>query len=184
MHRDPKWRNMESFLESLPQRGIIAELGVYHGTKTRVVYDILRPKKMIWVDWWAKYYNADQPPAFWAAAKRDALRQFKHEIATKKITIHHCGFMTAVRRIADERLDFIRHDADERQGQVTQVLRNYWPKLKPGGIWMGHGFEDRPPFAGTLPAVVQHLRENPDAELLGVLWDQSHFCLRRACRKD
>jgi len=178
--RDPKWDGFKPFLKTVPKQGIIAELGVYHATKTRVVYDILKPKKMIWVDWWAEYSNANQPQAFWDEAKRDALNNFKQEIAWKKVTVHDVGFMTAVRRIADERLDFIRHDADERQGQMTSVLRAYWPKLKPGGIWMGHGFENRPPWSGSIPAVVQHIREFDDVELLGVLADQSHFVLRKA----
>lgn len=180
MKRDPKWDSMPAFLKTLPKRGVVAELGVYHGKKTRKVYDILQPRQMIWVDWWAAYSNADQEQAFWDVAKRKALAEFHREIKSKKVIVHDVGFMTAVRRIADERLDFIRHDADERQPQVTSVLRAYWPKLKPGGIWMGHGFEDRPPWSGTIPAIVKHIREFKDVELLGILKDQSHFVLRKA----
>ena len=170
---------MESFLYSLPKGGTVAELGVYHGTKTRVVYDILRPSHMVWVDWWAAYSNANQPQSFWDEAKRDAMGKFKRELKSGDITIHHGELAGMAGRLEDNSLRFVRHDADEREDRVLEVLRAYWPKLSPGGIWMGHGFEDRSPWSGTIPAVIQHLRDKPNAKLLGVLWDHSHFCLRK-----
>jgi hypothetical protein len=179
MKRNPKWKDFESYLHSLHKGGRIAELGVYHGTKTRVVYDILKPMHMVWVDWWKAYSNANQPQEFWDEAKRDAVGKFREEIASGDITIHHGELVGMASAVRDDSLRFIRHDADEREARVLEVFRAYWPKLRAGGIWMGHGFECRQPWSGTIPAVVQHLREEPKAELLGVLKDQSHFCLRK-----
>ncbi len=170
---------MESFLRSLPKGGVVAELGVYHGTKTRVVYDVLEPRHMIWVDWWKKYPNAQQPQAFWDEAERDAKRKFSKEIKRGHVTILPGDLVGMAPEIPDDSVRFIRHDADEREEKVYEVMEAYWPKLRRGGIWLGHGFERRPPWSGTIPAVVHHLREHEDAELLGVLLDQSHFALRK-----
>ena len=56
--------------------------------------------------------------------------------------------------------------------------RAWWRTLKPGGLWCGHGF-DSEPWHGTIPAVVRFLREHPEAEMLAVLRDCSHYILRK-----
>jgi len=175
---DPKLKNLESYLVSLPKGGVAAELGVWRGLYARMSYDALKPSKMYLVDWWMNYSNSSTVPEMWQKVKGQALGKFKSEIESKKVKVIAEDFVTAAIQIPSNHIDFIRHDGDEREPQVSATLRAWWRTLKKDGIWLGHGFLNEPRH-GTIPAVVKFLKSNLEAELLGLLADGSHFILRK-----
>jgi hypothetical protein len=175
---EKRWDRFREFIRTIPQGSRIAELGVYRGKAARGIYETVKPEIMYLVDWWAPYSNTREAQPFWDDIKRQALQEFKAEIESKKAKVIHESFATAAIRIPGGYLDFIRHDGDERESQVRQCLEAWWRTLKVGGIWMGHGFHNEK-FHGTIPAVVEFLRRHPEAEMLGVIKDCSHYVLRR-----
>ena len=173
-----KWDSTRNFIRTIPKGSRIAELGVYRGKAARGIYDTVKPEIMYLVDWWAQYSNSGGKQAFWDDIRKQALKEFKAEIKSKKVKVIRENFATAAIQVPSEYLDFIRHDGDEREVQVRQCIEAWWRTLKIGGIWMGHGFHNEV-WHGTIPAVVGFLRSHPEAEMLGIIKDASHYVLRR-----
>ncbi len=178
MKPDPKWSNLISFLKSLPKGGQMAELGVWRGTFAREAYDIVKPDRMYLVDWWAQYSNSSSKPETWVKVKRQTFEKFGAAIEAKQVKVIEEDFCVAALQVPADHLDYLHHDGDEREAQVSRALRAWWRTLKKGGIWMGHGF-DNGPWHGTIPAVIQFLKDYPGAEMLAVLGDRSHYVLRK-----
>ena len=178
MKPDKKWYDSPAFVASLPKGGIAAELGVWRGSFARMSYDVLKPEKMYLVDWWAPYSNSGGDKELWSKVRGQAFDKFKKEIAAKRVEVIEEDFTSAALHIPNDYLDYIRHDGDEREIQVDRAFRAWWPKLKKGGIWLGHGFENDA-WHGTIKAVIKFLKANPEAELLTVLLDHSHYVIRK-----
>lgn len=57
-----------------------------------------------------------------------------------RFTFHRKTSDDAVSLFADESLDFIFIDGIHTYEQVLKDCENYWPKLKPNGLFCGHDF--------------------------------------------
>lgn len=59
-----------------------------------------------------------------------------------RAVIHRAFSHVAVKRFADESLDFIYVDANHAYEAIKADLASWWPKVKPGGIFAGHDYLD------------------------------------------
>lgn len=157
----------EQALACFPTGGTLVEVGVFKGTFSREIVDIVRPDRLHLVDVWRwTYFDWNDPPAselksvetFKAWAKTidpeydgghpDAmLERFYRNIAAwseterrSKITLHRGRSVEIAREFPDEHFDLIYIDADHHYDTVLADLAAYAPKLKRGGIIMGDDF--------------------------------------------
>ncbi|KAK9812670.1 hypothetical protein WJX72_001592 [[Myrmecia] bisecta] len=62
----------------------------------------------------------------------------------EKTTFFRMYTTDAAKHIPDGSVDFIYVDARHDYCGVTEDLHNYWPKLRPGGIFAGHDYLTQP----------------------------------------
>ena len=72
------------------------------------------------------------------------LSLLEDEIKTGRYTFLRGTFESHVNSFDDETFDFIFIDGYANSGQENgKTLDDWWPKLKPGGIFSGHDYCDR-----------------------------------------
>jgi len=105
-----------------------------------------QPKTMYLVDLWKdqpRDQYADYRPGYICEdTYKGVLGRFEDEIKAGTIQILR-GYSNAMAdHIPDESLDFVYLDADHSHKGCLADIREYWYKLKPGGIMAGHDYED------------------------------------------
>lgn len=76
--------------------------------------------------------------------KTEAYLQHKYSPVKEKIEILEMKSSEAVLRFDDESLDFIFIDGDHTYESVLEDLTLWYPKIKNGGLLMGHDFASSP----------------------------------------
>lgn len=56
-------------------------------------------------------------------------------------------------KIQNSSVDLIFLDGDHHYKQVKRDIENYWPKLKMGGVFLGHDYSEYHSWWGVIPAV-------------------------------
>ena len=122
-------RGLGSLLNSLNLRCTGVEIGVQEGFFSRHILETSELQKLYSVDIWNNndiYIKAQQ-----------TLRKFeKRSVLVKKYSIE------ASRDFPDEFFDFIYIDAEHRYEYVSSDIESWWPKLKSGGLFSGHDYEN------------------------------------------
>lgn len=91
----------------------------------------------------AEWYAVDM----WAGDRGHGMAQF-HSACAKiepfpQATVIRSKFADVVDRFEDEYFDFVYVDGYAHTGQEGgQTLRDWWPKLKPGGVFAGDDYSD------------------------------------------
>lgn len=127
------------------RKGVGVEIGVKRGEFSKVLLDAWDCESLILVDAWkdqtADVYdelNVHDHDDDYAACMRTlepykgryhVLRGFSHEVVDK---------------VNDATLDFVYIDANHSYDAVMQDLRDWYPKLKPGGIIAGDDYTIKP----------------------------------------
>ena len=60
----------------------------------------------------------------------------------EKVRLLRATTVAAAPAIPDGSVDFVYHDARHDFPSVLHDLELYWPKLRAGGVYAGHDFED------------------------------------------
>lgn len=86
------------------------------------------------VDWDGRNYNNNN--------REEILSIFKSKMKPyeNRYSLHRMTSDQAVNNFENESLDFIWIDGLHEYGQVLKDCRNYWSKLKPGGLFCGHDY--------------------------------------------
>ena len=97
-----------------------------------------------------------------------------------RIRVLHGTSDAMVREVEDGSQDLIFIDGDHRYSQVKRDIRNYLPKLRPGGIICGHDYEspiyderhiEQDFHAGSHHGVTKAVNEAfPNVRVTGVIW--------------
>lgn len=121
----------------VPKNGTAIELGVARGLFSEEILKTF-PKMILYsIDRWAGDRRHDDQE-FQEAESR--LASFPHS------HIIRSTFEMASGAFADEELDWIYIDGYAHTGQESgETLRQWYPKLKPGGIFSGHDYHKRWP---------------------------------------
>lgn len=119
-------------------KGIGIELGVAGGQFSKIILKNPRVIKLYSVDKWSDRSHTDQE---YEIAK-NLLKEFGERSEIIRQT-----FSDALNLFEDKSLDFIYIDGYAHTGQDSgQTLRDWWPKLKMGGIFSGHDYHDSWPL--------------------------------------
>ena len=115
------------------------EVGVYRGAYSEVLLKAIPNLKLTGVDLWNLY------PGY-RDYKKDDIRNAETE-ARERTKNFNCEFIKdwsdrAVRKFADESLDFVYIDGNHSYEQTVQDISLWSKKVKKGGLVCGHDFED------------------------------------------
>ncbi|WP_168796347.1 class I SAM-dependent methyltransferase [Flagellimonas onchidii] len=123
----------EDLLKHLPQRGVIAELGVDTGDFSELILTTCKPKKLHLVDFWGtKRYNQRK--------KAHVEERFKSQMNSGKVEIN-LGYSTVVgKTFEDNYFDWIYIDTDHSYKTTICELETWNTKVKKNGIIAGHDF--------------------------------------------
>jgi hypothetical protein len=116
-----------------------AEVGVYRGAYSEVLLKAIPNLKLFGVDLWDLY------PGY-RDYKKDDIRDAQLE-ATEKTKNYNCELIKAwsdqaVRKFADDSLDFVYIDGNHSFEQTVQDISLWSKKVRKGGIVCGHDYED------------------------------------------
>lgn len=129
--------NLGVFLNSrkLLKRGV--ELGTHRGQFAVSILRRWRGERLYCVDHWEPYDDSD--PASCISdreedfhAARSILAKFPEAVLVRKESLQ------AANDFNDLSLDFVYIDACHQYRAVKRDLEIWWPKIKPGGLLMGH----------------------------------------------
>jgi len=93
---------------------------------------------------------------------------FKDSVADKPYVKIHRGYsFDAVKEFPDEYFDFIYIDADHTYEGCSRDIKDWWPKVKKGGVFCGHDYQGRSVRTkngritfGVKPAVKEFVKAN------------------------
>ena len=125
------------------------ELGVARGSySTKLVRHFAR---LYLVDKWDDHHD----PAEMAEVEA----MFHPEIASGRVQVRRATFAAAAREFSADFFDFIYIDGYAHTGQEAgETLRQWWPKLKHGGVFAGHDYH--PSWPQTVAAVDDFARRH------------------------
>lgn len=127
------------YIKSLSGELIGCEIGVCHGFTTEYILKNVPNIK--------KIYAVDHYPSFvdWDGTRITAERQEETKKRCKERLKNFSSVEYAyedssnfVKNIEDGTLDFVFVDGDHRYEATLNDIKNYWPKVKVGGLFAGH----------------------------------------------
>lgn len=140
------------------RRGVVVEIGAWYGRSTAAVAGICRDNhsRLIVVDTWEG--SANDPTHMLAATGPDPFAVFQanlnHLGLWNAVEVRRQTSLGAAAEISDASCDAILLDADHEYPSVAADIAAWWPKLRPGGVFLGHDY--RPEFPGVVRAVQEH----------------------------
>lgn len=124
--------------KKIPDAGTYAEIGSYIGGSLLCVYEASRVAKI-------KINFIGIEPII-----RSPLLKYTKPIP--RLTIIEAKSDAAKNRIKNNSVDLFFIDGSHGYEQVKRDIKNYWPKLKIGGILLGHDYSGHPLHRGVVRA--------------------------------
>ncbi len=126
----------------VPDRGTYIELGVAAGRHARQILTAHESLHYVGIDAWADHHDEAE-----RMQVLDLLEPFKKRAALWKMR-----FDEAATKVPDHTVDLVYVDGYAHTGQEAgQTLEDWWPKVKPGGIFAGHDYHAK--YRATAEAV-------------------------------
>lgn len=132
----------ENLIKSLPQNGVVAEIGVDYGFFSEKIYEINKPSKLILIDCWE-----EQVEEIYGNDPANNTNQFKNgqyvEVVTKfsnypNVIVLKEYSKSAAMLFQNDYFDWIYIDANHLQ--VVEDIKAWWDKVKVGGLFLGHDY--------------------------------------------
>jgi hypothetical protein len=122
-----------------------AEIGVLHGSFSDVIMSQWRGRLLHLIDPWVEqsedvYRETTNKDIDWRSAFKEALG--KMVPYSERVKFYKMLSSEAVTRFKDEQLDFVFIDGNHSYEAVTLDLELWWPKVKRGGLFSGHDYEN------------------------------------------
>lgn len=146
--------------DEVPNGGLFVELGVATARFAEQVLSRNNQMNYVGIDAWADHH--DDAEMKYASSK---LRIFG-----RRVKLRREFFSKAVTKFADESCDVIYVDGYAHTGQDDgKTLRDWWPKVKSGGVFSGHDYDEKWPktiaavdaFAESIGATVEVIKDEP-----------------------
>jgi hypothetical protein len=161
----------DAVLEHLPKDATVAEIGVAEGEFSDRILAVAKPKKLHLIDPWAFQsqpdYLADHNNV--EQAEQDARyesisNKFKREISSGQVVLHRGYSQDLAGAFEDAYFDWIYIDGMHTYDAVLRDLHLYQPKVKAGGLILGHDYADhlnsQKMNFGVVPAVDRFVKES------------------------
>ncbi len=163
-------KTREQFLrelkELLPYNCTGAEIGVLNGDFSRMILNVIQPKKLflidpfgICIDTYGEELSFLSTAYSTAADYLGVLNRFENEILYQYVVVDNDFSYNAVKRYKDQSLDFVYIDASHKYEDVKIDLNGWLPKVKEGGLIAGHDYVEFKGF-GVIKAVDEFIIEN------------------------
>lgn len=124
------------FASMLPVESTGIELGVAAGYFSDALLRCSRMKRLYSIDAWADHHDSVE----YLKAVRRLSRHGTRSVVLRMF------FDDALKLFSDDGIDFIYLDAYAHTGQENgKLIDDWWPKLKPGGIFAGHDYDAKWP---------------------------------------
>jgi hypothetical protein len=136
------FENRNLMIESFPKNSVIAELGVFKGEFSKVIYDICKPSKLYLVDMFSGTVGSGDKDGenFQHAQLEDELVKIQDYFQDKNVDVLKSTTTDFLLSIEDESLDIVYIDADHSyRGVMTDLLLS-WRKVKRNGLICGHDY--------------------------------------------
>ena len=137
----------EDLLRFLPQNAVVAEIGVANGDFSAQILEQSNPKRLYLIDPWVHQADDDYQEDPNNVAQVEAVKRyeavqsrFRSEIESGQIVIVREFSTVASQQFTNNFFDWIYVDAMHTYQAVSDDLHNYWPKIKPEGILLGHDY--------------------------------------------
>lgn len=118
------------------------EVGVWRGDFADPFYKRWGGRRMYLVDPWEKLPDSEYADVrnrdFDPNDYHHVLRRLHREISSERVVLLRMKSKDALDEFEDGTLDFVYVDANHSKEYVSEDLRGWWGKLKPGGILAGH----------------------------------------------
>lgn len=147
----------EEMISLLPQNISIAEIGVFKGDFSKILFNILKPSNLYLVDVFSGIAgsgdkNGENFEFINLSESFNELEQyFKHHKSVQLVKSYSDQFLESLQ---DELLDAVYIDADHSYLSVKKDLAWSRKKVKKGGFIMGHDYHNE-----MFPSVVQAVSE-------------------------
>lgn len=141
---------LQAIASYLPAMSKGVEIGVLHGDFSQMILDIIKPQKLILID---PYTNdttqvygreLDHISVMYSTEKdyKKVVKRFANEIKTGRVVIEKKTSYDAVSDYIDKAFDFFYVDGCHLYDCVDRDLNDWYPKVKSGGLIMGHDYFD------------------------------------------
>jgi hypothetical protein len=163
-------KQRESFASTIklysPSNSVGAEIGVLHGDFSKLLLEVVNPKKLFLVDPYTKN-NATygEKLGYLTTAYsnendyQNLIKRFEQQICLGQIEIIRKYSYEAVDFFLDEIFDFIYFDASHLYQDLKRDLNDWLPKMKENSIIAGHDYIEFDTF-GVKQAVDEFCQEN------------------------
>jgi len=140
--------------------GVFVELGVASGAFAERVLERNRDMRYVGIDAWSDHHNEDEMKRATVLLSRFG----------KRVEIKRSRFADAVSEFTNESCEVIYVDGYAHTGQDDgRTLREWWPKVKPGGVFAGHDYDEKWPltvaavdaFAKSVGLPVEVIKDEP-----------------------
>lgn len=176
-------RNM--YRTVLSPGGCGLELGVQFGSNAAGLLETARPVVLWLVDKWSYDPSAPRLSAELMESRYQRVcERFQTDITDGRVRILRMMGIDAAQQIPDHSLDWIYIDAGHMYSEVKTDLECYDPKIKPGGILMGHDYSWHISAGGVIHAVNEFLLTHPNYTWLGLCREVPHVYQSFALRKN
>jgi len=134
--------NRNQMLESLPKNLVIAELGVFEGEFSKIIYDICQPSKLNLVDMFTGYFGSGDKDGknYHHVQLEDEMIKIQDYFKDKNIDVIKSMTTDFLKSLDDETLDMVYIDADHSYYSVLSDLRLSYVKVKKDGFICGHDY--------------------------------------------
>lgn len=156
--------HLEMYLD-VPKGGVGAEIGVCKGLNAIHLWHILKPSKLYLCDVWEERpsdaYLIDNPELWYDDHRILVGDLFSEEVANGSVELHREYGGNFLYSLENKSLDWVYIDALHDYESVSIEIEGSLPKLKKGGIIMGHDYMSHPQVwrTGVIRAVNEAIQQ-------------------------
>ena len=143
-----KIKSRSHIISHISEKSVVAEIGVWQGNFSRIIYDYCNPKELVLIDPWI-FYHQIRGCAPQVKGKEPISQTFfdeSYEITKSKfindsnVKIHKMSSIEASKLFKDNYFDYIYIDAEHSYKAVYCDLNTWFPKLKKNGYLFGDDY--------------------------------------------
>jgi predicted O-methyltransferase YrrM len=156
-------RNRQAVVDLATSSGAtsVVEIGVRRGRLSILLAEIPGLEQLFLIDSWEKDEPLGRENLDKTKVQKNARAVKRWAKPRRNVTVLHMPSSEAARKIADGSIDFIYVDGDHSFEGVTADIKDYTPKLRPGGIISGDDY-DLPEVKMAVDRLIPNLQLIPN----------------------